>query len=279
MVETIPLVLGNDIDEVAHTGIYKYSMRYSELTEATAQLDKLPKLFYHGCASIELARSILRKGLVPPDLTNVKNTQLRPVEGKVYLTPDIGYALMYAFGMNAVGSDSFKIPYKGNEEQFFRLFNDRSGDRHFGRWGYVFVIDQASLTDIQPDEDSVGELFGFCLRNGPSRYHNAGDHAIWERFTTNIDLMRRFSNFMHNIVTPTQIKKIKDGEYAYYASVGKKALKTMPDDMKHHLCEIGLHVAHTGKLIPTEVWKVDKTKIGYFNKDGSNFRTLAKQIR
>ena len=112
-----------------------------EIREAKATAGQRGKTFYHGTASEADAKAIMAEGLAPPDLSGSNESLLRPVEGKVYLTPDPGYALIYAIGGNIVGSE---VP---------RSFIEKDG-----RYGYVFLVRGEDLQDVQPDEDAIGEM-------------------------------------------------------------------------------------------------------------------------
>ena len=49
--------------------------------------DKL-KTYYHGTSTDKAAKSILKNGISVPDLTT-RSGSLRPMEGKVYITPNM----------------------------------------------------------------------------------------------------------------------------------------------------------------------------------------------
>lgn len=230
------------------------------------------QVFYHGTTSATAAKAILKNGIQPPVLPSKKN-MLTPVDGMVYLTPAIGYALIYAVGGNYVGNESLRKP---NKELFDRLLKDRDGKTQ--RYGYIFEVSGAALNAIQPDEDSIGELYSWCMTNGPSKYNGPEDHAIWSRFSESVNRVS-FVSLVDSVSTELQKKKIADGEYTYMAAVGKKAAKKMPNWMKIWLCEIGLHMAHLGPVIPSACWQVDKTKIGWIHKNGDNFQEFSKKLR
>ena len=55
--------------------------------------------YFHGCSVEESARKIMTEGLVPGTIVGSKDRGfLTPMGGKVYLTPSIGYACIYALG-------------------------------------------------------------------------------------------------------------------------------------------------------------------------------------
>src|SRR5574343_343971 len=116
--------------------------------------------FYHGTYSrhggegLDHASNIARHGISPRNelqhMSNEKEHNLTPVQGHTYTTKDLGYAQMYAIGGNIAGSD-------------FSNSNWKPKHTH----GYIFSFKGKKLNDIQPDEDSLGELY--------YKYHSKGD--------------------------------------------------------------------------------------------------------
>jgi len=205
------------------------------------------KVFYHGTPREDAAKSIMKQGLiVPPDLSKKPSHLTTPVEGKTYLSQDISYALIYALGANIAGHD---MP-KGWVD-----------DKH-GRYGYVFAIDASDMGDVQSDEDSVGELLHKLL-NGKT------DEPKW------------LLQWAESNVAETRLKRVKRGEYAYYAAVGKQILsyfKKSNPALLGSLLRYCKHIAHHGPVKPSAVWRVDKTKSKDFKADGSNFFEVAKKL-
>jgi hypothetical protein len=215
-------------------------MRFKQYINEMAmprELD-LKKTYYHGTSKDKFGKSILKKGINPPNLTVKKKGLLTPVEGKVYITPNLKYALIYALGANMIGSDSLPnfITKKGSQNM------------------YIFVIDGKQLKDIQPDEDSVGEMI---YNKKPMWLYNMAD----------------------DILAASTMRRIMDGEYSYWAKGGKVLLKKMTDQQKLELIDAGAHIAHTGTLKPKEAWILPKTDNHLLEKDGSNFFKLAKRIK
>lgn len=99
----------------------------------------MAQVLYHGTSSSKAAEEILASGIRPGDLEGRKNW-LTPVPGRVYLTPSLKYAVIYALGGVMMGHD---VP----AEWFVKE----------GPSGYVFEVPAGDLQDAQPDEDSVGE--------------------------------------------------------------------------------------------------------------------------
>lgn len=237
-------------------------------------------VFYHGTSSEDAAKSIMRQGIKAPDLTNTKNTMLRPVVGKVYATPSLPYAMIYALGGASVfGNKTYQVPYRGNEDLFKRVIKDDG--RFKGRYGYIFVMNKTDLQgDIQPDEDSIGEMYHIFLNGGPSQYTSPENTKVYETLRNNGDL-NKVMRTLDSIATDNMRRKITDGEYAWYAKLGKRALthKLFTPEIKKAFVDAGTHVAHEGTIIPSQVWRFDKAKAGWIEEDGSNFFKMAERIR
>jgi hypothetical protein len=124
----------------------------------------------------------------------------------------------------------------------------------FGQYGFLTVIYGNQMTDVQPDEDSVGEMI-----------HD-------KKFYWLNDLATKY-------LSPSAIQKIMGGEYAYWARAGKTLMKRLSDAQKHELIDAGAHVAHGGALQPDEIWKFDKKRCQELEKDGSNFFDIAVRIK
>jgi hypothetical protein len=194
----------------------------------------LQKTYYHGTPSKKAARSIATEGIKAPVLKSTRG-YTTPVPGRVYLTHDIAYAQRYALGANYAG---YVLP------ESFMAGNDR--------FGYVFVIDGNTLRDIQPDEDSVGELLG--SKKAPA----------W------------LLSLAHKTVAPDRLSKAMNGEYPTVSSVGKQLLRVMSEQEKLDLLDLGLAISHGGSLLPSACWRLDKKRSQDLKQDGSNFFTVAE---
>ena len=191
------------------------------------------RTFYHGTTKIENAIEIFKNGIVAREIANPKRF-LAPVQGKVYITEDPMYAGIYAIGGNMFGHD-LKDPHP--------------------RYGYLFTIDGSQLSDIQPDEDSIGEMIHDLLRDPNSLRHG--------------DLWWLLGMAKRN-VSENYMRKVKEGEYAYFAKVGKKLVKLMSDDQKLQLINLGAHVAHHGNLKISKAFAVDKRRTQDVVKTNAN---------
>jgi hypothetical protein len=224
-------------------------MLIHELMEMAKPLESHREIvYYHGTSSEEAGISILKNGIEPgnvvmPNRSPSKKPNLVPVSGKVYITPDIGYAQIYALGGDVAGSKSMALRWKE-------------------RIGYLFIISGKDLVDIQPDEDSIGEMI----------FKLATEKQFENKLQWLYVLARRK-------LTDKQWAQLIGGEYVMFAHAGKKLLPLMTDEQKLQLISLGAHVAHTGKLIPSAAYKIDGHKIGELRRDGSNFFDVAEKVR
>ena len=220
-------------------------MKLIDLFEMAAPtLSQLSKTYYHGTSKQAAGESILRNGIEPGDIAwvrkDIKGPSLLPVKGKVYITPDLSYAQMYTIGGDMAGTG-----WKPKTEQY----------------GYMFQIDGADLSDIDPDEDSVGEM-------------------IWNQLCSpkNIKILQTLVRKAETLLTVKQFAKLKDGEYVMFAHAGKKIIPTMTDAEKLEIIDLGAHVAHTGKLFPSAAWKINLNRISELKRDASTFFEIAEKV-
>lgn len=98
------------------------------------------KEWYHGTSDIS---GILRDGyIIPGNLDDVKSLKMfTPLYNRSYVTSNIEYALVYAFG----GHLSNKTPYN--------------------KTAYICVISGNNLGDIEPDEDLIAEIIQLGFDN------------------------------------------------------------------------------------------------------------------
>jgi len=254
--------------------IYPYSQRPSAtqrinfyLTQAMAAptSNLLSSTLYHGTPIEAHAQAILKEGIKSQDVTCAKKTKgfLAPVKGKVYLTQDLNYALLYLLGGSYVGHNPIESVIKKD-----------------GQFGYLFVVPGTQLKDVQPDEDSIGDFIHENQAESPNRYRydyvpdfggNPSDVNYAKKYTV--------WNYLKQNVTENQFRKSTQGEMPWQAVAGKTALKNMPDNIKLLLIELGAHIAHTGTVHPSECWQFDKLKSKQLTVINSNFFSLAERLK
>jgi hypothetical protein len=238
-------------------------MRIEEIVQGNrAMLDPSmqARIYYHGSDTTVKAQHILRDGIQPGNTSHARGS-LTPVSGAIYLTIDLKYAVIYALGGAVAGqSDAAEWIIK------------QTGDRY----GYLFVVPGALLVNhVQPDEDYVGQFLDWFSFNDPKtkqvRFYRERPGADAE--------LNQIWDFISSVITPQQRHRIFQGEYAAYASGGKRALKTMPAWMKLKLIKLGWHLAHHGPVRPSECWRIDKQHCGEIDEnDAHNFFEIAERI-
>lgn len=227
-----------------------------KLTEmATPRQSDLSKTYYHGTSDRLAGESIIKSGIEPPDLS-FRSDNLKPVEGKIYITPDIKYAQIYAIGGDMAGNQNWS-------ERYNKLSEDDDD-----RFGYLFVIDGKDLVDIQPDEDSIGEMIN---KKKPEWIHNLAKPILQKEWYEDED--EEGGDF-----STTLYKAVMNGEYEAWATAGKIIVDKLSDSQKLTLIDNGAHIAHTGKIYPREAWRIDKADIYKLKRDASSFFEVAKKI-
>lgn len=218
------------------------------------------KTYYHGTCCEDKALSILRDGL-DPSKTEVKygakKPFLRPIDGHVYVTPNPGYAMIYALGGDVAGTDFFSSQYGKN-------FIEKDG-----RYGFLFVIRGEDMTDAVPDEDDVGAIVGSLLSG--HRYQKFD----WALIDT---VAYRLKSEAEINFSPSTLRRVKDGDMAWCAKVGKKLLKVLPQNVLQVLIKANSSLAHSGHLKVSECWKIDKTRCAELAKDGSNLKSIGERV-
>ena len=223
-------------------------MKYDQIAEAYVSMlqemavpnDQIKNMtFWHGTSNKENADAILRDGIKVSDV--VSRSSLTPVHGANYITPHIDYAAIYAIGGDFLGTDCAE-----------RNINNPK----YGEHGYLFKIHGSQLKDVQPDEDSIGELIG--TGKGPSWLHQMASKHLSDK----------------------TMRDIKDGEYSVWARSGKTLVKKMTDAQKLDLImNHGTHVAHFGVLHPDEAYQIHRNDVKHINRDASNIFDYAKKVK
>jgi hypothetical protein len=217
--------------------------------------------YYHGTKTEAAAVKIMQEGIQPGSITQGRG-KLDPVAGKVYVTPSIEYACIYALGGIMMGhtiSDGW-------------ITKD-------GRYGYVFVVNGSDLTDIQPDEDSIGEwLAAHTTSSVWNAKTRSWTHPEFDPDGSEDDRKRDVWGTIRAAMTDKQFQKAIDGEVTAQASGGKRALIRLTDQDKLDLIRWGAHIAHTGPIKPIECWRIDKTRSKEITHNASNFFEIAEKV-
>jgi len=226
------------------------------LEMAKPRKEDLAKKYYHGTSNKKAADGILKEGVKVPKIAKLDpKYSMVPRKGKVYITPEIKYAIIYAINGDIAGSDYY-TKKELNEDT---------------RYGYVFEIDGKDLKDIEPDEDSIGEMI--ANKNPKWLYELFMDLDIFEEELPDdiVQDMEDYNMSFHDLVM--------DGNYAAWAEAGKIVVNELSDEEKLELISLGAHIAHTGNIKISGAWKIDKLKTKQLKRDGSNFFKIAEKIK
>lgn len=178
------------------------------------------QVFYHGGSFDDSAiQDIFANGLKGREEQG--RSMMAPVKNSVYMAKDFKYALIYAIGGNIIGSDS---PMSNSQEKPF---------------GLVFEVSGQSLSAVHPDEDAIGEL-------------------IWRAYNESDSSLGWLKNWAENYLTPNQLKKIKEGEYSYYAQGGKRLIKALPSSILEKLMGFAASFANEGRVAVSGAYVVDR---------------------
>jgi hypothetical protein len=227
---------------------------------------------WHGTNTGARGLSILRDGIRHIDwieLGRSPRARQAPVPGRVYLSQRPYYAIIYALGGNMIGQ---RI-----RPEFFAKS---------GRYGYLFEIPGDQLTNVEPDEDSVGKAVSHCLSWGKQREEQAiriGDSMEEPGFVPGLyadqDLRDTLRYMAHRHLTPKQLIDVRNGVYSQWAVAGKKLLRVLPDHIKVRIILLGAHVGHQGPVVPSAAWRIDKLRSEELAPDASNFFSIAERVR
>ena len=201
--------------------------------------------FYHGTPTHKQAQTVLKEG-IQPDLSETQGLA-RPVEGRIYLSSNLDYAIIYLLGGDMAGHS---LP-----ENWLKK----------SRYGYLFVIEEDQLSqDYQPDEDQVGQAISERAFPWTEKYLD---------FLAEEDSVEDEDGDFQNLLS-----QLNMGYYAAWIKAGHLLLPKLSQAEKSDIIEKYGNIAHKGAIHPMQVWKFDKTKTPHLKKDGSNFFELAEQI-
>ena len=221
----------------AYEGLKNAKKTYNSLNESVPSQHHKEKMYYHGTTSRESYEKILTEGIIPIS-DETRKGFMKPVDGKVYLTPDMPYGAIYALGGCFVGHE---ISDRGIKED---------------RYGYLFEVPGSELNDIQPDEEEVGNIL--------SGYSRRGACPPW------------LENLAKYNLGDYTYKKVKNGDYPWVPKAGKKLVKLMNDAQKIALIDMGVHIANHGKVMPSGVYLIDKTRTKELKEDCSNILDISE---
>lgn len=255
-----PLLNRNEsIDEGIHAVVASL-----DRTAAPLHAEAKDRWFYHGTSSQKAADAILTEGIQPPNPETKSRAQMAPAHGRIYITPNLGYAAIYALGANMFGH----APWKDF---------DRNGE-----YGYIFALWGEDLAgDLVPDEDSIGSMLSsiYALDKAKQRLAEAEQgnprwNEAWQKdFKRTIEhesekpinqpgaesVRSNLKSIAEQVMTDNQRKKVLNGNISGQAGVGKKVQPRLSALDIQWMLDHGAHAAHLGMAHPVKAWRFKKT--------------------
>lgn len=227
--------------------------------------------YYHGTSNSAAGEKILAHGSLKRPTAAELDTRYSPrahqrPAGGVYLTPYLKYATIYALGGVVMGINVVR----GKD----------------GAYGYLFVVDGAELTDVEPDEDVLGSLvWSLGGRAGSfaadsERYDVHSDHApLLRALRADPAFMDELRAAFNRYVTPHTLARAEAGEASWQSMAGKQLLRHLSPDQRAKLVELGSHLsARQDEVRWTEAWRILKTDAVKLDRDGGNFFDVAERV-
>ena len=210
------------------------------LTEMAIPSDEIKNMtFWHGTKTTKQAEDIMKNGIKVS--TNKSKDIFTPVLGANYATNVRRYATTYAFG----GSDKLGKPV-----------SQRDLD-NYGEHAYLFKFSGHKLTDVQPDEDSIGGMLD--TETGPDWLHQLAKTRLYK---------------------PYYSKVVKQKNMLYWPAAGKSLVKAMSDEQKLDLIQNhGAHIANFGIIHPDEVYRIHRKHLQDIKPDASNIEDFMERIK
>lgn len=219
-------------------------------------------VYWHG--SSRNGEAIARGGVLRPGNVAQDNPPGSvPLPGRVYLTTDLAYAIIYALGGDFAGSRRSD----GVDRTLPRA--------RWDRYGYVWRVVGVDPSKLIPDEDSVGEALYKLFGRG------ADDHWLVRLATQEGMDDEPSSDRKLAEVGWSLLHGIKDGLYADWITAGKRLLPVLGHAglVETFLDEFPwAHVSHDGAVPIAEGWRIDRFRYPELSRDGSNFFEIAEPV-
>ena len=208
--------------------------------------------FYHGTKKASSAERIWKDGILP-DLSETPKTNVsRPVAGRVYLTQKLSEAIPYMLGGAFAGSEFPREFMRGEP------------------FGFMFVVNGSDLSDIQPDEDQVGQAVYDKAFPWLERYLDILRLKLPEIDSEDEDVVDyRFQSLL---------EQVNAGEYVAWIRAGHYLLPHLNNKEKLDVIKKYGNIANEGKIMPVEMWRFRKDYSPDLKHDGSNFFELAQLV-
>ncbi len=224
--------------------------------------------YYHGVSKQATGEKIVADGelrLPSTDEIDKRYGQRyqRPAGG-VYLTPQLRYAVIYALGGQTMGSVDPRKP---------------SG------YGYLFVVDGSQLTDVEPDEDVLGELIWSLGTRGSfaadkAQYDQHTDHAeLLHAIRADPALLGELQDAFERHTTAHTRAQAEAGEAIWQSKAGKQLVRGLPPALRSRLVDLGSHLSARQATVPwSEAWRILKSDSAKLDRAASNFFEVAERV-
>ena len=247
------------------------------------------RAFYHGTPNEEVAQKILQSGELRPGIEwepggSTEDWTMAPMAGQVYFTPSLKYVLAHVLGAHESCPPDVLC-------------------KRGGQYGYLFVVPGSTLTDLLPDEDTIGELL--CEKEFPwlneeydkiaYTYWQELEHIAYQIAENEYEgqveekddweeiherPLPSWEEYWHEYYDFNEM--LMDCSYPEVAVAGKFFLRHVDEDIVIELLEELENidaVSHDGAVPFTEAWRFDKKRVRELKGDGSNFFELAERVR
>jgi hypothetical protein len=233
------------------------------------------KVYYHGTDNTTAGESILESGIIRPGNTEDKASRafLKPMFNRVYLTPKVSYAQIYAIGGDYAGAQS----------------GPSNRTMETGQYGYVFEVKASDIHEPMPDEDFIGEMVYIItkFKNATARKDQKELDSLEKFYNEKMNVMKSLpSNVIddiyytaHSNIPASYMKKLLFGEYIYFAKAGKKLVKFLLRSTLDSLVAnfVGA-ISSLGETKISGAWRIDKALTPQLKRDGSNFFDHAEKV-
>lgn len=222
------------------------------------------KLWYHGCSGKNIQEILSTKVLKPGNTADIKSLKMyTPLYNRVYLTPMIKFALVYAFG----GHLSNETP--------------RNQD------SYLCVVKGQNLNDIVPDEDIIADIMHLITYDRTKQsaiisqdyLERQAKEKNWS--TQEIDFIKSLLRYIIFNMTPTQQINAVRMDYGHGTKIGKQLIKKMSNEMKIDIINKTVghkSIAVEGEIPIYEIWKLNTKDYSRIKEQPSEFKKYAQQL-
>jgi len=222
----------------------------------------------------------------------VSDPKSKPLEGRVYFTSNVLYALSYTFP----GCELFTG--RGGMELFssrLRQWRDEveqigivPGENCSNLIGFLFTLDGSVLTqDTLPDEDDIGSIISDIYDRGGQYEISLTDRTALMRATEEAFLDKARDSYAQLRMKSPDLLQTPSDEWLIKRylgpievwNIGKPVLKRLPVETITSLMSTTLSISHEGGVMPMAGYEINlKTLTRDLLPDLSNVTSLGRRI-